>query len=67
MVRRVMMEISDEHILMVDSSKLGSRSLSVIAPPTAFTRVITDERADAEWCAELEQLGVSLTKAAIYT
>jgi DeoR/GlpR family transcriptional regulator of sugar metabolism len=67
MVRRIMMEISDEQILMMDSSKLGARALSIIASPTAFTRVITDERADAAWCHSLEQLGVHLTRAALFT
>lgn len=65
MVRRIMMEISDEHILMVDSSKLGERSLSVIAPLDAFHCVITDERARASWCASFEATGKKLIKARI--
>lgn len=63
MVRRVMMEISDECNLLMDSSKLGLRSLSVIAPPTAFTRIITDDKADPEFCHSMQQLGLALVRA----
>lgn len=67
MVRRVMMEIADECTLLVDGSKLGQRALSIIAPPTAFTRIITDEKADPELCQSIEQLGVSLTRVSIFS
>lgn len=67
MVRRVMMEIADECNLLVDGSKLGERALSVIAPPTAFTRIFTDEQADPERCRTLEQLGLPLVRAVLFS
>lgn len=67
MVRRVMMEISDERILMIDSSKLGVRALSILAPATAFSRVITDDRAPEGFCRALEEQGVPVTRAPVFS
>ncbi len=66
MVRRVMMEISDERHLLVDGSKLGVRALSVIAPLGAFTSVITDNRSDPAFCQSLEQQGIRLVRAEVF-
>ena len=65
-VRRVMMEIADERILMVDSTKLGVRSLAIIGAINSFTRVVTDEKADPDFYRQVEQLGVPVTRAAIF-
>jgi DeoR/GlpR family transcriptional regulator of sugar metabolism len=66
MVRRVMMEIADECNLLVDGSKLGQRALSIIAPPTAFRRIITDGHADPEMCRAIEQTGLPLIRADVF-
>ena len=66
MVRRVMMEVSDECNLLVDGSKLGQRALSIIAPPTAFRRIITDSQADPDRCRAIEQLGLPLIRAEVF-
>jgi DeoR/GlpR family transcriptional regulator of sugar metabolism len=42
MVRRIMLDVSDEHILLLDSSKWGTRALSMVAPLGTVQRVITD-------------------------
>ena len=63
MVRRTMLEISDEHVLLVDSSKLGSCSLSMIAPPASFHRLITADKADPELCRLITESGLTLTRA----
>ncbi|HMP74903.1 MAG TPA: DeoR/GlpR family DNA-binding transcription regulator [Kiritimatiellia bacterium] len=65
MVRRVMMEISDKRYLMIDSSKLGIRALSILAPASAFSRLITDDRAPEAFCRALEDQGVPVTRAAV--
>jgi DeoR family transcriptional regulator of aga operon len=41
-VNRAMIEISKTAVAVCDSSKFGKRSLSLIAPPSALQRVITD-------------------------
>ena len=66
MVRRVMMEVSDERHLLVDSSKLGTRALSVIAAPSAFTSIITDNKADPAVCREIENKGVHVVRVEIF-
>jgi DeoR/GlpR family transcriptional regulator of sugar metabolism len=66
MMRRVMMEIADERILLVDSSKLGARALSVIAPVKQFSRIITDDQANPDFCRAVEERGVPVTRAQMY-
>lgn len=65
-VRRVMMEIADERILMVDSSKLGSRSLTMLGDVGSFTRIITDDRADDAFCRAVEAMGVPVIRATVF-
>ena len=65
MVRRVMLEISDEHILLADSSKFNERALSIIAPLATFQRVVTDEGADADTCRAMQQAGIDVIRAAL--
>lgn len=66
MIRRVMMEISDERILMVDSSKLGRRALSIIGEPRAFDRIITDSRADPEQVRAMREAGLKVSLAEVF-
>lgn len=66
MVRRVMMEISDRRILLMDSSKFGVRALSILAPTPSFHRLITDEKAPPDACRQLEESGLPVTRAALF-
>jgi DeoR family transcriptional regulator, aga operon transcriptional repressor len=60
-VNRVMMEISRRTVVVCDSSKLGRRSLSLIASPSAVQQVITDRRiAKSDLCA-LRETGIEVT------
>ncbi len=63
LVRRAMLEIADEKILLVDSAKFGVRSLVEIAPLETFKHVITDSAAPEAYCREIEARGVSVTRA----
>jgi len=65
MVRRMMLEGSDHHVLLVDSTKLQTRALSIIAPIAAFHHLITDDAADAETCAAFQQAGLQVTRVAV--
>lgn len=57
-VNRVMMKIARRTVVVCDSSKFGSRSLSLIAPPSAVHEVITDRGASKSDLASLEEAGL---------
>jgi DeoR family transcriptional regulator, aga operon transcriptional repressor len=60
-VKQVMMEISRRTVLLCDSSKIGRRFLTVVAPPAKFHQVITDaaiSRTDRKF---IEDAGIELT------
>jgi len=63
LLKRKMLEHSDEHYLLADGSKLGSKSLTVWAAAADFTEVITDQGAPAHSLDGLKKLGVRLTRA----
>ena len=46
LLKRKMMDIADETILMVDSSKFGARAFSQIAPLSRVNSIITDSNID---------------------
>ncbi len=48
LLKRKMMEIADETILMVDSSKFGTRAFSQIASLSAIDSIITDSKIDEQ-------------------
>lgn len=60
-VNRAMMEMAKTTIAVCDSSKFGKRSLSLIAPPTAIQRVITDNGIPRPDLALLKKSGVQVT------
>ncbi|MCS6772261.1 MAG: DeoR/GlpR family DNA-binding transcription regulator [Kiritimatiellae bacterium] len=64
-IRRTMMEIADERVLMVDGSKLGKRALSFIAGPNDFDRVIVDSGTDGRWLQALQGAGIRLMVAEV--
>lgn len=60
-VNRVMIEIARRTIVVCDSSKFGRRSLSLIAPPSAVHRTITDSRIPKSDLRALEEAGIEVT------
>jgi DeoR family transcriptional regulator of aga operon len=61
-VNRVMMEVARTIVAVCDSSKFGRRSLSLIAPPSAVHRVITDRNASKKELAQLRKAGIEITQ-----
>ena len=61
LVKKQMMENSDHTILMVDSSKFGTRAFSQIAPIGRVDSIITDSMLDVHTKRELEERKIKLT------
>jgi DeoR family transcriptional regulator, aga operon transcriptional repressor len=55
-----MMRVSREVNIVADSSKLGRRSVSRIGPLEKIDRLITDDRAPAEFVDALRAKGVEV-------
>jgi DeoR family transcriptional regulator, fructose operon transcriptional repressor len=67
LVRRAMLDVSDYHVLLIDSSKWGTRALSMIAAPTEIQCIISDAglaEADVE---PLRRLGIDVQLAEVYS
>ncbi|QIZ07534.1 DeoR/GlpR transcriptional regulator [Priestia megaterium] len=60
LLKKQMMEIADETILMVDSSKFGTRAFSHISPVTNIDCIITDSNINEETRIELEEKKIKL-------
>jgi len=60
-VNRVMMDISRRTVVVCDSSKLGRRSLSLIAPPSAVHQVVTDRQIARSDLRALREAGIEVT------
>ena len=63
LLKKQMMEISDEIILMVDSSKFGTRAFSQISPITKADCIITDSNLDVEIIKQLEEKQINVVLA----
>jgi DeoR family transcriptional regulator, fructose operon transcriptional repressor len=61
LIKKQMIEISDETILMVDSSKFGTRAFSQIVPVSNIGSIITDSNINAQTKNELEEKKIKLT------
>jgi DeoR family transcriptional regulator, aga operon transcriptional repressor len=61
-VNRTMMDIARIVVAACDSSKFGRRSLSLIAPPSAVHRVITDRLAPKNDIDQLRKAGIEITQ-----
>src|ERR1700678_2150190 len=59
-VNRAMMDIARIVVAVCDSSKFGRRSLSLIAPPLAVHRVITDRSAPKSDIAQLRKARIEI-------
>jgi DeoR family transcriptional regulator, aga operon transcriptional repressor len=62
-VNRVMMRIARRTVVVCDSSKFGSRMLSLIAPPSAVHEIITDRGISDTDLKELQEAGIQVTVA----
>jgi DeoR family transcriptional regulator of aga operon len=60
-VNRVMVEVAKRKVAVCDSSKLGRRSLSLIAPISAVDEVLTDRRAPKADTRTLKKAGIEVT------
>jgi DeoR family transcriptional regulator of aga operon len=60
-VNQVMLHIARRRVVVCDSSKFGSRSLSLIALPGAIHQVITDRGLSAEDERALREAGIEVT------
>jgi DeoR family transcriptional regulator of aga operon len=60
-VNRIMMEISRRTVVVCDSSKFGRRSLSLIAPTSAFHYVITDNHVSKADLRSMKEAGLEVT------
>src|SRR5271163_1673896 len=61
-VNRAMMDVARIVVAVCDSSKFGRRSLSLIAPPSAVHRVITDRLAPKKDIDQLRRAGIEITQ-----
>jgi len=59
-VRQAMLNISEHHILMMDSSKWGARALSIVAPLQEVHCVITDSNTSEESRQSLRDSGIEV-------
>lgn len=60
MLKKQMMEIADENILMVDSSKFGTRAFSQIAPMSKVDCIITDSNIDEKIKSQLAEMNINV-------
>lgn len=60
MLKRQMMEIADMNILMVDSSKFGTRAFSQIAPMSKVDCIITDSNIDEKIKSQLAEMNINV-------
>ncbi len=62
-LNQIMMDVSRQATALADSSKLGRRSLAVIAPVEKLDRLITDRQADPAMIAEIRARDVDVILA----
>jgi DeoR family fructose operon transcriptional repressor len=59
-VKQLMIQTSEEVILLTDHSKFGHVSYSIVAPVDVLDKVITDSGINSEDCAALEERGIDV-------
>lgn len=59
-IQRLMIEQSDQLIVLADGSKLGSRTLAAVAPADAITTLVTDSTAPDGELNALRALGINV-------
>lgn len=58
--QRAMIEMADEVIAVVDSTKFGHRSLSRVGKLNEINRLVVDEELSSEWQEKVREAGVEL-------
>lgn len=66
-VKRALMDVADQRILLVDHSKFTKRGLHQLAPLSAFDLVIVDAGTDESDLETLHSLGVAVKVAGIHS
>jgi len=61
--QRAMIQMADEVIVVVDSTKFGHRSLSRVGQLDEIDRLVVDERLNDEWQEKVREVGVDLLVA----
>ena len=61
-IKRTLIEIADEAILIADHTKFGQAHAFLVAPPRSFSRIITDDAAPAEDVEALRAMGVEVVQ-----
>lgn len=59
-VKKAMIQISDEVVVLCDSSKFGNRAFAQVAPVTAVHRVITDNKIDERDLKSFQSQGIQI-------
>jgi len=62
-IKRTLIEIADEKILITDHTKFGRVTGFLVAPVQSFTRVITDTAAPEPDIAALRAMGIDVIQA----
>lgn len=62
-VRQAMLDISDRHVLLLDSTKWGVRALAKIGPVSMVQRIITDAAAPVADVEKLRSQGIEVVVA----
>ena len=60
MIKRDMIEISSEIILLADSSKIGKVSLASVCPIEKIKKIITDKKINRTFIKKAEKLGIEV-------
>ena len=64
-VKSTMIDIAREKTLLVDHTKFGRTSYAIVAPLTAFDRLITDEQTSSEAIERLREQGLEVMVAGL--
>ena len=60
-LNRMMMNTSQQTVLLVDSSKFGKKGFSKICDISEIDRIITDENIPQMYLENLQELGIEVT------
>lgn len=60
-MNRMMMNTSQQTVLLVDSSKFGKKGFSKICDVSEIVRIITDENIPPMYLESLQDLGIEVT------
>lgn len=61
-VKKAMIEIASEIIVLCDSSKIGNYGFAQVAPVTSVHRIITDDKIDERDAGDFKALGITVDR-----